>query len=1066
MGDVGTGGTTLPRARRSVPRVAGVRRARLLATLDRVLVTRLGLVVAPPGAGKTTLMAHWAHTVGADVAWLRVEREDVAPGRLVERIAQALGEVLDLPPSGAASPDELAVAIERRVAPLVLVLDDLHTIAGSPAEAAVERLLLLAPVHLHVLMGSRRRPGINLVRSELPTAVLVTGEDLAMRAPEVQQLFRDVYAVPLGADDAAALARRTAGWPAGLHLFHLATATLSATERRTAVAALAQRSRYAEEYLVHEVLQTLPGQLRRFLARTSVLETLTADRCDALLGTPGTSRRLLTELERLTSAVTRDGDGVRFRCHEALRRHLETQLQEQLGSTQAARWWQQAARVCEQDGAPAEALRLHALARDWDAVRRLLRVGGMPLVRSAAHGLGDLLPVWLQEDDPWASLVFASRLLEDGTLTTAAAVADRARTRLVEDPVGSAWAVRVAAAARTWLPGAGREPAPEDWVGLLREATRHAPQEAAGRAGPLDDEHRDLVRGLALVLAGDLVAARPLLEECVQRPHADVRTGLTARLALATLDALGGPGPLAGAALDRVVSLADRHGLGWWVRVAHGVGVALVPAPGVGAGKVVDALVEEADRRGDPWGAAVVASAAVAGQLRAARLRPAQLDRGLDELCTRWRALDAGVLEAWARSLQAVVAATGDLPNAEPAAESAEAFARAAGVPGALWVAYGALAVSRPAERDELLELAAASASASGFGSRPPGWETALRAVLDPTRGTAAAPGPEPGGPPAAGLAVVRPGPEPTATVGPFEVRCFEEFRLLVSGVPVGLSRIRPRARSLLRLLALHTGRLTHREQLADTLWGELDPSAALHGLQVALSSLRTLLGAGGVTTTLIVRDGDAYGLVLPDGSTCDLLVFDRALAAAGRARSGSGDPDRARSELRTALGVYTGELMPEEGPAEWVVSAREQYRVRAAEAAASLAALELARGDATAAASAATRGVEIDPYRDDAWRTLIEASRLAGDHATAGRAQRRYDEVLEGLGLPPTADVPVAAVPGGRGGPGGPGGPGGTGGTGGPAPSDRAHVRASPGTRPRPATPTRPPAPGTPRPP
>ncbi|GEA89767.1 hypothetical protein CCE01nite_37160 [Cellulomonas cellasea] len=1036
-----------------MPRVSGVRRPRLLGALDRVLVTRLGLVVAPPGAGKTTLMAHWAQTVGADVAWLRVERDDVAPERLVDRLAQALGELLDPPPTGASSPAELAVAIERRTAPLVLVLDDLHTIAGSPAEAAVERLLLLAPVNLHVLIGSRRRPGINLVRSELPTAVTVTGEDLAMRASEVQQLFDDVYAAPLAADDAAALAWRTAGWPAGLHLFHLATATLGTTERRTAVAALAQRSRYAEEYLAHEVLQTLPGQHRRFLTRTAVLETLSADRCDALLGTPGTSRRLLTELERLTSAVTRDGDGTRFRCHEALRRHLETQLQEQLGSTQATRWWQQAARVCEQDGAPAEALRLHALARDWDAVRRLLRVGGMPLVRSAGHGLGDVLPVWLQEDDPWASLVLASRLLEDGSLATAAAVADRVRTRLVEDPVGSAWAVRVAAAARTWLPGTGRAPAPEDWVGLLREATRRAPQDAAGRVGPLGDEHRDLVRGLALVLAGDLVQARPLLEACVQRPHADVRTWLAARLALATLDALGGPGPAAGTALDRVVSVADRHGLGWWVRVAHGVAVALVPTPGVDGERVAAGLVEEADRRGDPWGAAVVASALVAAQLRALRLRPAQLDRGLDALCTRWRALDAGVLEAWARSLHAVVAAVGDLPHAEPAAESAEAFARAAGVPGALWVAYGALALSRPGERDELLELASASASASGFGPRPAGWEDALRAVLSPSPATAPTPDADVLLPEVAPV-VVRPGPEPVAT-GPFEVRCFEEFRLLASGVPLGLSRIRPRARSLLRLLALHTGRLTHREQLADTLWGELDPAAALHGLQVALSSLRTLLGSAGVTATLIVRDGDAYGLVLPEGSSCDLLVFDGALAAAARARSGPGDPGRAAGALRAALDVYTGDLLPEEGPAEWVVPAREQYRVRAAEAAATLAALELARGDAAAAAAAATRGVEIDPYRDDAWRTLIEASRLAGDHATAGRAQRRYDEVLAGLGLPPTAGGPVPAVPvvpavrtGQRG----------------PAPLDRAHVRASPGTRPRPATPTHPRAPGTPR--
>src|SRR5699024_2829071 len=120
--------TTLPRARRSVPRVAGLCRPRLLDALDRVHVTGLGLVVAPPGAGKTTLMAQWAQTAGTGVAWLRVERDDVTPERLVDRLAQAVGPALDAPPAGVASPDELAVAIERRAAPLLLVLDDLHAI--------------------------------------------------------------------------------------------------------------------------------------------------------------------------------------------------------------------------------------------------------------------------------------------------------------------------------------------------------------------------------------------------------------------------------------------------------------------------------------------------------------------------------------------------------------------------------------------------------------------------------------------------------------------------------------------------------------------------------------------------------------------------------------------------------------------------------------------------------------------------------------------------------------------------------------------------------------------------
>jgi DNA-binding SARP family transcriptional activator len=176
-----------------------------------------------------------------------------------------------------------------------------------------------------------------------------------------------------------------------------------------------------------------------------------------------------------------------------------------------------------------------------------------------------------------------------------------------------------------------------------------------------------------------------------------------------------------------------------------------------------------------------------------------------------------------------------------------------------------------------------------------------------------------------------------------------------------------------------------------------------MHNLQVAVSSLRGLLEPGkrGRDSRLLVRDGEAYLLALGEGSDTDLHAFDRAVDDAARARLGGGGDDAAAAALRRAVALYRGDVLPEDGPAEWVIGVRDRYRLRAAEAAAALAELELRRGDAAAAAAAASRSVHIERWRDGSWRTLIEAYRRAGDVAAAERARRAYGAVLASLDVP-----------------------------------------------------------------
>lgn len=213
-------------------------------------------------------------------------------------------------------------------------------------------------------------------------------------------------------------------------------------------------------------------------------------------------------------------------------------------------------------------------------------------------------------------------------------------------------------------------------------------------------------------------------------------------------------------------------------------------------------------------------------------------------------------------------------------------------------------------------------------------------------------------------------------------IRCFADFAIQLDGRPVDLSPLRRRARTLLRLLAMHAGRPVHREIAIEALWPQERAATARRGVHVAVSSLRGYLTAQ-TGHPLVGRSDEAYRLDLPRDGACDVALF-RAAVKAGHHRA--------------AVELYGGDLLPEDGPAEWVVQERSILRYQAASAAQRLAAAELDRGDLTAAVEAATRSLEIDPYQDGAWRLLIEGNRRRGDQLGLAAARRRYQRALASL--------------------------------------------------------------------
>lgn len=965
---------------------------------------RLTLVIAPAGSGKTTLLARFAASTRLPVAWYRAETWDDDPARMLRHLEAALGGAVPGLPSGWSDVEDAARALETWAGSgAVLIIDDLHALEGTAAEAALSRLVDYAPPWLRILAASRVRPDFNLSRLRVSGDLHeIEVDDLRFRSWEVERLFRDFYREPVPPAELAVLARRTEGWAAGLQLFHLATRGKSADERRRILGGVGSSTRVLREYLARNVLAELPEELRRFLVDTCVLVRLTGDLCDELLDRRG-SALLLEELARrqLFTVAVDESEGS-YRYHEVLRSHLDRMLVEEVGEAEARRRHQRAAALLERTGALSEALVGYCRAEDWPAVSTLVGDRGEQVAGGPGLRL-ELLPAAVVRESPWLALASARRARSEGRWGAALEAYARAEQAFgASSAAATSRRERLALAA--WLDPVAIPPA--DWTGVLRSGLVRDPL-AAARDPRLDTDHRDLVRGLLLLAAGEVTDARQALAAASQREELEPALGAAAAVGAAVASILGGE---AGAdrQLADAIDIAERTGLPWLARmgrVASGlVGATVDPdLPRDGAG---DAASADAD----PWGAllgflvdAWVAAPAHDATPRSDRATAAEHRvAAADHAAALARRLGAGVIEALARGLGAYGMSEAGAPEARDAALAVESLARATGTSGPRLLAYAALADAGSPRGADYAELADSVRRETGL--RLP--RAAHAAVADAERAgvpvmAAPAADDDPGvaASEAADGHVTLP---PIARGRALDIRAFGAFNVEVDGEPVHLDRVKPRARAVLRFLAVRPGVAIHREVIQEALWPDVDGPTGARSLHVAVSALRGLLSEAlaADSTRLIAREGDAYRLAVEPGQV-DVGRFERAMARARGARNGNGRTGSGGTEdFAEALGLYRGDLLPQDGPAEWAVERREHFRREAVEAATIVAEDALAAGDLEEAIRVCRRGLELDRFHDPLWRVLIASRDMAGDAGAASRDRREYASILEGLGL------------------------------------------------------------------
>jgi len=960
------------------PRVRWLARERLDQLVPRLWQHRLTLVVAPAGSGKTTLLAAWAGLADAPAAWYRAESVDGSEESLVAHLGAAFAAVVpDLEPAWRSVDQAALVLDERPEARLLLVIDDLHALTGTPAEVALERFLDNAPPSLAVVAGTRVAPSFNLSRRRVSGEIMeLSGDDLRFRPWEVERLFRDFYGEALHPDELARLARRTEGWAAGLQLFHLATRGKAAAERQRLLASLGPSSRLMREYLARNVVAELPDDLRQFLVGTCVLRRLTGSICDRLLERHG-SRALLEELERRSVfTVALDDEGT-YRYHEVLRSHLEGILVETVGEAAARARARRGGELLEADGAIAEAVAAYSRAEEWAAVDRLLDRHGERLAAGQGAWM-DTLPPALLVQDPWLTLATARRHRAEGRWTQAVDAYGRAEALFGSGEAGSSCR-RERLALAAWL-----EPLPApaaDWSGALRSAVARDP--LLRRPADDDEPGRQVGIGLAALVGGRVADARAILRRAADDEAGGPVLGAIAAVGASVAGLLAGD-PRAVVEAEQAIAAAEHAGVGWLARVGRAaLAIAGAPAGAEYARSDATAVRDAAAREDDRWGEALAALAEGWAAMRG----PEVALEPLDASAARFHALGAGSLEAWARGLAALARARAGEPGAREAAHSAESAARSAGIAVVAAMAQRALAELDPLGDGSLGAAADGILADAGVVLPAPIRISAGRAGADDR--PAATP--------------VVPG---TSAPPSLDLRLFGAFTMTVDGRPVDLQHLKPRPRAVLRFLALNAGRPVHREVLQETFWPEADPETGARNLHVALSQLRKELAprAGRGACELLVRDGDAYRLALPDGARIDLVDFERAVTEARTIRA-RGATAIAIDAFRAALDAYGGELLPEDGPAEWAVARRERARSEAVEAARALAEL-LLDGDPEGAAEACSAGLAFDSHHDPLWRLLVEARERAGDQAAATSARSGYARMLAELGVPARDDT------------------------------------------------------------
>ncbi len=320
-----------------------VSRSRLLARLAQGR-SRLTLLCAPAGFGKSALLSDWLHTShqgshASGITWLILDEADNDPlrfwtylGTALQRLDPHVGTTLlqglqtPHPPLEALLTTLLNELLTFREQ-VTLVLEDYHVIHAPSIHHTLSFLLEHLPPQMHLAIATRSDPPLPLARLRARGELCeLRAEDLRFTLEEASTFFHQTIGLALSPEEVALLTERTEGWIAGLQLAALSLQNQEDVHRL--VLAFRGSHAFVLDYLAEEVLSRQSPSIQEFLLQTSILTRLNGSLANAVIARDD-GKTLLEQVRQANLfLIPLDQERCWYRYHQLFADLLRVRLEE------------------------------------------------------------------------------------------------------------------------------------------------------------------------------------------------------------------------------------------------------------------------------------------------------------------------------------------------------------------------------------------------------------------------------------------------------------------------------------------------------------------------------------------------------------------------------------------------------------------------------------------------------------------------------------------------------------------------------------------------------------------
>ena len=1032
-------------------------RPRLFALLDDAATRPIVWICAPPGAGKSTLVASWLEARKRRHLWYQIDVGDADPATFVHYMRIAAQQVAG---KSAASLPLYTSDLQQNLArfargffrdlfsvlphPCTVVFDNFHE-ARTPSEqrAALAQGLEEVPEGYTLVVMSRTEPPPEFARLVANRRIARIDEaELRCNPEETEAILGDSH---LEALDLERIQRQSDGWVAALVLLrehlsrHGAAVDGSLAEGKDAIF----------QYFAGEIFNSAQPDNQRALMLTAIPPSFTQADAVALTGQDDVARLLEYLYRRHLFTDRRRGAQTTYHYHALFREFLLEEMRSRLSPDEQHSANKRAAELLAERGQVSDALALFKEAGEWEAMHALIRANALDWARQGrAQAVSDwigALPPTMREGDPWLEYWFGRAwIFIDPDRGRPALERAHAAFKTAGDLRGQALALStiVTGCYYEWANFAPLDRWLPEFDRLLDD----------GRAAVLDAESELRAQAALLIV---LLFRKPFdsrLVPCAERLHElldgeyDVNVQMMAASTLFNYINWRTSGEMAPALVAHIAPVLDRPEVTplmqvWWRthlsfwhylngRYDESTRVT-AQARAIAERYGLEAYLFEIDH-------AETSALISNGEYAAARAHLEEMER---RLAPR-RRMDWAYFHYLRSMLEQRV---GQLPAAMRDAERALTLGKETGLPllqmphfvmrlahsrlaagdraGGMAAIDEAIALAADDERATFehtrelvqigfdIESGSVDAATERLGAVLAGYRARAQTVFLRNRPDLASRllefALEHGIEPDYARTLIEKNalaaPPEAGPAWPFRlrVRTLGGFELIRDGQPLRFpGKAQQRPLDLLKLLVALGGSEVDSQLLMTSLWPDADGAAAKTSFDTTLFRLRKLVD---VDNALVLAAGKLS--LARTLAWTDVWALDAAMDAAQRVADGEIDQPPPQA-ARRLLDAYSGPLLGSEEP-PWIAKPRDALRARFVRTLMRLGERLERDGDWTTAIDVYRRGLEADNLAESFYRGLMRALAASGDQAEAINAFRRCRELLSiVLGVKPSAET------------------------------------------------------------